>query len=219
MRIFLAVLLFITLQKTGSANICRSPINDAEKAIHAPKDLLYSLAIVESGRLNRQSNKVEPYPWAINVNGKDIFYPTKEAAIAGVKKLQKSGHKSIDVGCMQINLHHHKKAFRNLDDAFDPEKNVAYAAKFMGQLRKDLKSWSRAVAYYHSRTPKHHIKYQKKVYHTWNEEKRKAYKTYYANLKLKKQSQRNTLKQGVQKKFPAFPNQAHKKTKARVYSA
>lgn len=201
-----AVFLFLILIPcTCLSNICRPHIAQAEKNIRAPKDLLYSVAIVESGRKNKATKKVEPYPWTINVNGKDTFFPTKEAAVDGVKKLQKQGVKSIDVGCMQVNLHHHKKAFKTIEDAFDPQTNVAYAAKFMGNLRKELKSWSRAVAHYHSKNRKHHIKYQRKVYHVWNEEKRQTYRTYYASLKKRPHQEVIKLRHASAKKFPAFP--------------
>ena len=34
---------------------------------------------------------------------------------------------------MQINLMHHPDAFASLDEAFEPGRNVAYGAKFLGR--------------------------------------------------------------------------------------
>ena len=38
------------------------------------------------------------------------------------------GARSIDVGCMQVNLLHHADAFASLEQAFDPVANARYAA-------------------------------------------------------------------------------------------
>jgi hypothetical protein len=61
-------------------------------------------------------------------------FPTKAKAIAHVRELQARGVRNIDVGCMQINLRHHPNAFPDLETAFDPEMNTAYAAQFLNGL-------------------------------------------------------------------------------------
>ena len=53
---------------------------------------------------------------------------------------------------MQINLMHHPDAFASLEEAFEPTRNVAYGARFLGQLRDETQSWTRAVERYHYRT-------------------------------------------------------------------
>ena len=40
----------------------------------------------------------------------------------------------MDVGCMQVNLYHHAHAFSSLDNAFDPQSNVDYAARFLRSI-------------------------------------------------------------------------------------
>ena len=52
-----------------------------------------------------------------------------------VRKLQRRGVRNIDVGCMQVNLRYHPKAFKSLGQAFDPRANAAYAAGFLRKLR------------------------------------------------------------------------------------
>ena len=64
-----------------------------------------------------------------------MFFPTREAAIAEVRQLRADGMRLIDVGCMQINLHHHPNAFASLEEAFDPLSNARYAAQFLTELR------------------------------------------------------------------------------------
>jgi hypothetical protein len=86
---------------------------------------------------------------------------------AFVLGLQKKGIKSIDVGCMQVNLYHHAAAFKSLDEAFDPETNVAYAAKFLKGLFNETKNWMIAAGYYHSQTPYYSNQYRTKVLEQW----------------------------------------------------
>jgi Transglycosylase SLT domain len=132
---------------------CRQAIVAAEQQTHLPPQLLGTIALVESGRVDPRSGQVEPWPWAINVEGVGHFYESKADAIDAVAKLQALGVQSIDVGCMQINLQQHPGAFRSLDDAFDPQMNANYGARFLSALYRQTNSWSLAIAFYHSQTP------------------------------------------------------------------
>lgn len=87
-----------------------------------------------------------------------------------VRALKAKGVKNIDVGLMQVNLLHHPQAFSSLEQAFDPQKNIEYAAKFLTSLKKKHASWSKAIAHYHSALPQHHIPYRDKVNRMWREE-------------------------------------------------
>jgi hypothetical protein len=77
---------------------------------------------------------------------------------------------------MQINLKYHPEAFADLEEAFDPAANVAYAAAFLKALRNDKGSWAKAVAHYHSATPERYIRYRTKVFAAWRDERRRAVK-------------------------------------------
>lgn len=109
-----------------------------------------------------------PWPWTINAAGKGYYFDSKAEAIAKANALRAQGITSMDVGCMQVNLKHHSNAFANLEEAFDPKKNVAYAAKFLRTNYDDLGDWVRATAAYHSRTPNLGSKYLKRIEVTWN---------------------------------------------------
>ncbi len=102
--------------------------------------------------------------------------PTKEAAIAEVERLRAQGVTNIDVGCMQINLKYHPKAFDSLEQAFDPDRNVAYAIGFLRDLRDRWGSWTRAVGNYHSNTPALSGRYRLKVFKMIYAEKRRIAK-------------------------------------------
>lgn len=90
----------------------------------------------------------------MNVGGTGAYYETKQQAIAIIQRAQAVNAGYTDVGCMQVNLQFHPKAFRSLDDAFDPAINVEYAARFLKELRDAAGgNWFVAVGMYHSRSP------------------------------------------------------------------
>jgi len=146
---------------------CRQAVAQAERANPLPPHLLAAIARVESGRRDPQSGAVDPWPWSINVEGQDYVYDTESQAIAAVRGFQDAGHRSIDVGCMQINLMHHPDAFASLAAAFDPATNAAYAVRFLTQLDAQSGDWRKAVAAYHSNTPEIGADYQRRVLALW----------------------------------------------------
>ena len=92
--------------------LCRAAIALAEREANLPARLMAAIARVESGRRDPASGTTEPWPWTINAEGRGSFYPDKAAAIAAVRALQAQGVRSIDIGCMQVNLRHHPECLR-----------------------------------------------------------------------------------------------------------
>ena len=99
----------------------------------------------------QNSAENEAWPWTINVRGKGHYYKTKEAAVAAAKAFRKRGIKSFDVGCMQINMKFHGHEFASLEEAFDPQTNVEYAARFLKRLYDRRQDWMKAATDYHSK--------------------------------------------------------------------
>ena len=96
---------------------------------------------------------LQPWPWAVNADGGAYYFDSKPAAVAWVRAALVRGVKQVDVGCMQINLQSHPRAFTSIEDAFEPASNADYAARFLGQLQRDAGgNWYTATGYYHSRT-------------------------------------------------------------------
>jgi hypothetical protein len=141
---------------------CRGAIMAAERAAGIPTQLMAAIARVESGRRDARG-VMQPWPWTINAEGVGSTYDSKADAIAAVQKLQASGVRSIDVGCMQVNLMYHPDAFATLDQAFDPATNARYAAGFLSRLHAQSGDWTKATAAYHSATPELGERYQRKV--------------------------------------------------------
>jgi len=141
---------------------CRQAIRAAEMAAGIPSQLMAAIGRIESGRRDAQG-QVDPWPWSINVEGVDHIYETRAEAIAAVRGFQAAGKKSIDVGCMQVNLMFHPTAFASIEQAFEPAANAAYAAHYLKDLFAQTGSWEKATAYYHSATPELGMPYQQKV--------------------------------------------------------
>jgi hypothetical protein len=148
---------------------CDAATRQEERQNRIPARLLYAIATVESGRWDSETGASFAWPWTVTARGEGKFYPSREAAIRAVQALQREGVTNIDVGCMQINLGYHPDAFESLQNAFDPATNVAYAATFLNDLRKDKRSWSQAVRFYHSSDFERQTKYGDKVYTAWGE--------------------------------------------------
>ena len=71
--------------------LCRPAIVSAEAGARLPARLLEAIAIVESGRLDKQSGLRNPWPWTINAEGEGYFFDSKPQAIAAVRALQARG--------------------------------------------------------------------------------------------------------------------------------
>ncbi len=158
----------------GIVPSCRQAIAAAERSNGLPPGLLGAIARVESGRRDPDSGVVEPWPWTADVEGAGSFYDSKGAATAAVRQAQARGIRSIDVGCMQVNLQQHPEAFPSLEAAFDPATNVAYAVRFLRDLHEQTGDWAKAAAMYHSATPSIGAEYERKVLAALPEEQRLA---------------------------------------------
>ena len=143
--------------------ICRKAVQEVERGSAIPRHLLAAIARVESGRRNPGNGSVAPWPWTINAEGQGRYLHSKAEAVAEVRILQARGVRSIDVGCMQINLMHHPNAFAGLDEALDPLANVRYAAQFLQELQNARNNWIQAAANYHSNTAEFALAYQRRV--------------------------------------------------------
>ncbi len=154
--------------------LCRAAIAQAERAGGIPGQLLAAIGRVESGRRDPNSGSFAPWPWTVNAEGQGFFFDSKAEAVAAVRRMRADGVRSIDVGCLQVNLMHHPDAFASLEAAFDPAQNAAYAAKFLNDLHALSGDWPKAAALYHSANPELGEPYLRKVLAVWPDEKQLA---------------------------------------------
>ena len=101
-----------------AALVCTNATQKFEKKYQIKEHLLTTITNVETGRWNEKHQQKLAWPWTINAQGKGYFFETKAEAVREVKRLQNAGVKSIDVGCMQINLAYHPDAFNSIECFF-----------------------------------------------------------------------------------------------------
>jgi len=156
------------IQEMTAPKTCDAAIIPAQQALAIPSGLLDAISKVESGRWDDSKKMVVAWPWTINVQGQSKFFSTKQEAVAEVQRLWTAGVVSIDVGCMQVNLKHHPAAFADLDEAFDPASNVAYAARYLRGLYDTTGGvWVTAAGFYHSQTPQLASDYRARLTRFW----------------------------------------------------
>lgn len=138
--------------------ICDQVATEASRRTGVPVSVLRAISLTETGR--KRGGAFRPWPWTVNMEGKGVWFETADEARAYVYKEYKRGARSFDVGCFQINYKWHGKAFRSIEEMFDPLANALYAARFLGELYTEQGSWGKAAGAYHSRTPEYADRYR-----------------------------------------------------------
>ncbi|QFT47370.1 Transglycosylase SLT domain protein [Roseivivax sp. THAF40] len=146
---------------TTPESVCISEILAAQKRHKIPNNLLLGLGLQEAG--TKRNGILTVWPYAVNSEGRGRIFNTRSEALEFVRSETRNGVRSIDVGCMQINLRWHPDAFRSLEEGFDPARNIDYAARFLRKLYQESGDWTLAVGNYHSRTPDKRAVYTKRA--------------------------------------------------------
>lgn len=152
----------ITPERVFSAQdvseICYEAAAYAAEKSGVPISVLQAISLTETGR--NRNGVLQPWPWAVNMEGKGVWFDTEDEARAFVFKNYKEGARSFDVGCFQINYKWHGHEFSSIEEMFQPNPNALYAAKFLLKLYREKGDWSAAAGAYHSRTQKYADKYE-----------------------------------------------------------
>ena len=130
--------------KSDPLLVCEGEMARAAERNGVPLGMLYAVGLAETGR----RGSLQPY--ALNIEGRTEFARDRYDALRRYESARARGIKLIDLGCMQINVFYHGRAFRSLEDMLDPRLNVDYAARFLKELRAREGSWTMAVARYHA---------------------------------------------------------------------
>jgi len=123
---------------------CEREMARAAQMEDIPLAVLYSVGLTETGA----RGQLQPY--AMNVDGVAVASASLPEAMTKFTEAKARGAKFIDIGCMQINHRFHGKNFASLAAMFDERLNVAYAARFLKDLRARESSWTLAVARYNA---------------------------------------------------------------------
>lgn len=147
----------MALKGAITKSTCKDVISKQEAQKGIPQGLLKAIATIESGIS----------PWTVNARGRAHTFGSKEAAASYVRELLEDGVKNISIGCMQLHYPSHRRHFTSVEEMFEPEKNIAHAAKLIKKLERRHGSIDQAVKMYHSPSPSHHNPYKNRVYGMW----------------------------------------------------
>jgi len=125
-------------------------------------ELIYSIALVESGRTT--NGLYRPWPWTLNINEKPYRFKTRKEAYKTLKKEIDSGNQAIAIGLMQIYWRYNKSYFSDPWEALDPYKNIDVGAKILTFFKNQRGTFENAVgAYYSPNDQSKAEKYKSKV--------------------------------------------------------
>lgn len=143
-----------------TAALCDRAAAQAAAESGVPVDVLRAITRTETGR--RLAGGFHPWPWTMNIEGKGIWFESREAAVAHAKATLAGGTTSFDMGCFQVNYRWHGHEFPDLAAMMDPLESARYAARFLGRLQAESGDWEAAAGFYHSRTPHHANRYRER---------------------------------------------------------
>ncbi|WP_236024678.1 lytic transglycosylase domain-containing protein [Arenibaculum pallidiluteum] len=142
---------------------CVAAILDAEREAGIADRRLLAMGFTEAGRA-LPDGLFTVWPWTVTAEGKGRFFPDRPSAVAHVQNLLASGVRSVDVGCLQVNLRWHPDAFPDIETAFDPAANARYAARYLTALRGGAAGdLGAAIGRYHSAQSERQDAYRARV--------------------------------------------------------
>lgn len=113
-------------------------------------DLLYAIALAESGTTFKGMRRFGPWPWTLNVDHDPRFFSSRSAARKGLEQEVANGNDRIDVGLWQINLRWNGHLVHNPLDLLDPVTNLYAAAAVLQQCGDRFDSTRAVLSCYHA---------------------------------------------------------------------
>jgi hypothetical protein len=135
-----------------------------------PADVLYAVALTESGTYVKALNARLPWPWTLNIAGKGSYYSTRVQALRAAREALDGGIRSIDLGLMQVNWRYHADALGSLEAAIDPSHNLTVGARILATCHARRGDWFGALECYHA--PNHPSRakaYRQRVERAWRQ--------------------------------------------------
>ena len=113
-----------------------------------PSDVLYAVALQESGRSLR--GRVVPWPWTLNVAGQSRRYATQRQACSNLRQiLRVTPATRVDAGLGQLNVGHQRHRVRQPCELLEPYRNLRLAATILREQYDPAQGWLMAAGRYH----------------------------------------------------------------------
>lgn len=114
-----------------------------------PAQVLYAVALTESGLRMPGSRDHRPWPWTLNVAGRSYRYGSRNEAYADlIRHLEKTD--LVDVGLMQVSWRYHGQKLLDQNLSLDPWFNLRIGASILRELFDDCGDWMTAAGRYHA---------------------------------------------------------------------
>ena len=140
----------------------------AARAHDVPADILYAVALTESGKVVDRSRTRRPWPWTLNVGGTGHFYASREDAHRALLHFLDQGKRSVDIGLMQVNWRWHRNKLGDPWQALDPYHNLRVGAAILQACYRNEPDWWVSVGCYHAPNNQTFAsRYSKKVATHW----------------------------------------------------
>ncbi len=145
----LLVVVATAIAADAGAATCDAAIRRVERRYGLPEGLLLAVGRTEAAL---STGTADPIVWSLTINaeGMPMRFGSARLAAQAVRRLQEEGVRSIDTGCLQVNLKHHPQAFERVEDAFDPDINADYGGRYLLRLYRESGAWDAAVGRYHA---------------------------------------------------------------------
>ena len=115
---------------------------------HVPPNLLYAVALQESGRAI--DGRLVPWPWTLNVAGQSRRYANRREACADLHRvLRVTPATRVDVGLGQLNAGYQRHRVRKPCELLEPYRNLRLAAAILREQYNPNQSWLMAAGRYH----------------------------------------------------------------------
>ena len=133
-----------------------------------PADIVYAVALTESGKVVDRFRTRRPWPWTLNVGGTGHFYASREDAHRALVHFLDQGERSIDIGLMQVNWRWHRDKLGDPWRALEPDHNLQVGARILGRCYRDRRDRWDAVGCYHAPNNERFAgRYSEKVAANW----------------------------------------------------
>ena len=138
-------------------------------SLHGIEDpsILYAIAMQESGRFDRETGLLKPWPWALNVDGQGYYFDDMAEVWDALSNFLQDDPKHIGIGLVQVTWPFNGDLLWEPYTALDPGTNLTLGAHILRECYDRLGDWWRAVGCYHSPTPKNAVAYRQKIYRHW----------------------------------------------------
>ncbi|OEF67386.1 lytic transglycosylase [Vibrio cyclitrophicus 1F175] len=112
-----------------------------------PKEVLYSLALTESG-ITTNDKVFRPWTYTLNWNGNDYRFNDKKTACKALTTIIDKT-KAVDIGETQLHWKYHDKAVESPCDYFDRETALNRTSTVLKSCYETKKNWVLAAGCYH----------------------------------------------------------------------